>query len=88
MLVCSLPIIRSFPAIIPPANSRVDTDAASGATVEIDAAPASNSVFSAPPQSSFSPAPDFSLDNEMWGDFGLGLSDNWDMPGSGMSWIT
>ncbi|RDW74907.1 hypothetical protein BP6252_06049 [Coleophoma cylindrospora] len=33
-------------------------------------------------------APQFVLDDELWGDLGLGLSDNWDLSGPSMSWMS
>ncbi|KAF2494481.1 hypothetical protein BU16DRAFT_487600 [Lophium mytilinum] len=35
----------------------------------------------------FSAAPDFSLNDELWGDLDLGLSDGWDATGSSMGWM-
>jgi hypothetical protein len=85
MLVCSLPTSSSFYKFVN-ADLVADTAAPSAATTGLDTAPTPISAVNE--LSNFSAAPDLLLDNEMWGDFGLGLSDNWDMPGSNMSWMT
>ncbi|KAK9259621.1 hypothetical protein V1519DRAFT_250325 [Lipomyces tetrasporus] len=68
------------------ANGRAETVIPSSATARLDAPPAPSSVPNGA-LSNFSAAPEFLLNDELWGDLGLGLSDNWDVAGSSMSWM-
>jgi transcriptional regulatory protein LEU3 len=68
------------------ANGGVETVTLSSATAGLDATLAPSSVPN-DALSNFSAAPEFLLNDELWGDLGLGLSDNWDVAGSSMSWM-
>ncbi|KAI9824846.1 MAG: hypothetical protein M1819_000798 [Sarea resinae] len=69
------------------ANGEVETNIPSSATARPGASPVPSSVPHGA-LSNISAAPQFLLDDELWGDFGLGLSDNWDVAGSNMNWMT
>jgi transcriptional regulatory protein LEU3 len=68
------------------ANGVVETVIPSSATAGLNATLAPSSLPNGA-LSSFSAAPEFLLNDELWGDLGLGLSDNWDVAGSSMSWM-
>lgn len=68
------------------ANGGVETVMPSSATAGLDATLAPSSVPS-DALSNFSAAPEFLPNDELWGDLGLGLNDNWDVDGSSMSWM-
>ncbi|OCK75277.1 hypothetical protein K432DRAFT_386307 [Lepidopterella palustris CBS 459.81] len=64
----------------------IETVIPSGATAGLDATLAPSSVPNGA-LSDFSAAQEFLQNDELWGDLGLGLSDNWDVAGSSMSWM-
>ncbi|KAK9320890.1 hypothetical protein V1517DRAFT_194027 [Lipomyces orientalis] len=64
----------------------IETVIPSSATAGLDTTLAPSSVPNGAP-SNFSAAPEFLLNDELWGDLELGLSDNWDVAGSSMSWM-
>ena len=66
-------------------NGGVETVIPSSATARLSTTLAPSSVPNSA-LSNFSAAPEFSLDDELWGDLELGLSDDWDVAGSSMSW--
>ena len=68
------------------ANGGVETVIPSSATAGLNATLAPSSVPNGA-LSNFSAAPEFLLNDELWGDLGLGVSDNWDVAGSSMSWM-
>ncbi|KAK9489927.1 hypothetical protein V1508DRAFT_400375 [Lipomyces doorenjongii] len=68
------------------ANSVVEAVIHSSATAGLDATLAPSSVSNGG-LSNFSAAPEFLLNDELSGDLGLGLNDNWDVAGSSMSWM-
>jgi hypothetical protein len=69
-----------------PANGEVENATHSSATARPDATPAPSSIPNGA-LSNFSSAPEFLLNDELWGDLGLGLSDNWDVAGTSMNWM-
>jgi transcriptional regulatory protein LEU3 len=68
------------------ANGGVETVIPSSATAGLDATLAPSSVPSGA-LSNFSAASEFLLNDELWGDLELGLSDNWDVAESSVSWM-
>ncbi|KAF4630772.1 hypothetical protein G7Y89_g7363 [Cudoniella acicularis] len=62
----------------------IETVTPSSATARLDATLAPSSAPSGG-LSNFSAAPEFLLNDELWGDLGLGLSDNWDVAGSSLT---
>lgn len=68
------------------ANGGVETVTSSSAAAGRDATFVPSSVPNGA-LSNFSVVPEFSLDDELWGDLELEMSDNWDMAGSSMSWM-
>jgi transcriptional regulatory protein LEU3 len=69
-----------------PANGEVENATHSSATARLDTTPAPSSIPNGA-LSNFSPAPEFLVNDELWGDLGLGLSDNWDVTGTSMNWM-
>jgi transcriptional regulatory protein LEU3 len=68
------------------ANGGVETVISSSATAGLDATLVPSSIHSGA-LSNISAAPEFLLNDELWGDWGVGLRDNWDVAGSSMSWM-
>lgn len=68
-------------------DSEVENGAPSGATAGTDTTPVATSIPNASAQSSFFPAPEYSLDNGIWDDLELGVCDNWGMPGPTLNWM-
>jgi hypothetical protein len=88
ILVRSLPTLLYFLASMYrlTTNGGVETVTPSSATARLDATLAPSSVPNGA-LSTLSAAPEFLLNDELWGDLGLGLSDNWNVVGSSMSWM-
>jgi hypothetical protein len=68
------------------ANDRIETGIPSSGSATLNVSPALSSVPTGA-LSNISAAPQFLLDDELWGDLGLGLSDNFDVGGSSINWL-